>query len=288
MIPKIPHLDQSSNIAALGLVRARLRPQIEQRQRYHRAQYQRILSGGEPPAGLDREYALAWLRSLIRGNHVTLMRIARVEAANDDLPLPAPDFPNDDDRGWRTKAGLSSGPPPPKRQRPVDQNGALIDAQRAKSKGNATSPKYAGFTSRAISAAGPEDFCAFRAAGNSPNKNNPGSSRTGCAVTGGRMQLVEWKRVRKGASLRGFASVVFLGIGLPDVPVHRTAGGQPWAAIPGKPRMGPDGQLIRNAAGKIEYSPVFGFTSKKLREAFSQRVCQLVAEREAGAFEDAS
>jgi hypothetical protein len=99
-----------------------------------------------------------------------------------------------------------------------------------------------------------------------------------------RMRLVGWRRLRRG-SLVGFADVELPAFGL------RFCGcsvfeknGRRWATLPGRPQV-KDGQLIRDDAGKLVYEPSAIWLDTRLGEAFSGRVCELVAGADPSAFE---
>jgi hypothetical protein len=104
----------------------------------------------------------------------------------------------------------------------------------------------------------------------------------GATVSGERMQLVTWTRLRKN-SLFGFATVSLpIGLTLIDCPVLES-NGRRWATLPSKAQI-EDGQQRRDANGKPAYSPLGEWQSKKLRDAFSDRIISLVLERDPGAF----
>jgi hypothetical protein len=93
------------------------------------------------------------------------------------------------------------------------------------------------------------------------------------------MRLLAFKEVTKG-SLRGFADVELpIGLVILECPVHRASNGRPWAALPAKAQVDSDGRQRRDERGKPAYSPVLKWRSDKLREAFSARVVELVAQQ---------
>jgi hypothetical protein len=89
------------------------------------------------------------------------------------------------------------------------------------------------------------------------------------------------------ASLRGFATIELpIGLVIRDCPVHLRQGA--WAALRAKPQVDRDGRTIRDERGKLAYTAVLDWDSKTLREAFSERVVELVRERHPDAFGDAT
>jgi hypothetical protein len=100
-------------------------------------------------------------------------------------------------------------------------------------------------------------------------------------VSGERMKLLGFKRVRKDA-LRGFAEVQFPnGMIIPDVPVYRETTGRLRAQIPGKIQFNSaTSEVIRTPRGKPAYTPCFRFSSKRLDQAFNERVVELVIDHD--------
>ena len=47
-----------------------------------------------------------------------------------------------------------------------------------------------------------------------------------------------------------------------------------WCGMPGKPRLDRDGNLVRAASGKPEYSKVIWFEGRAVSDAFSARVIE--------------
>jgi hypothetical protein len=87
----------------------------------------------------------------------------------------------------------------------------------------------------------------------------------------------EWRPLRKN-SLVGFAKVELpSGMILADVTVLAGANG-PWASPPSKPMIGSDGVVMKDASGKVRYSPIIEFTSKEIRNRFSAAVIEAVRE----------
>jgi hypothetical protein len=81
----------------------------------------------------------------------------------------------------------------------------------------------------------------------------------------------EWKPMHR-ATLRGFCKVTMpSGMILADVSVHLDSG-KSWAMPASKPMIGRDGNVLRDQAGKVRYSPIVSFASKELRDRFSVAV----------------
>jgi hypothetical protein len=106
-------------------------------------------------------------------------------------------------------------------------------------------------------------------------------------MTGERMSLVAWRPLVKG-SLRGFATVRLpIGMVIRDCPVNESHG-KFWAGLPAKPQIDREGRILRDDRGKTAYTAVLEWESRKLRDAFSDRVIELVRERDPTAFKTAS
>ena len=87
------------------------------------------------------------------------------------------------------------------------------------------------------------------------------------------IQIREWRPLRKG-SLVGFAKVELpSGMILNDVTILSGDRGA-WASPPSKPMIDRDGIAMKDANGKLKYSPVVEFASKEVRERFSNAVVE--------------
>jgi hypothetical protein len=69
-----------------------------------------------------------------------------------------------------------------------------------------------------------------------------------------------------------------------DVAIHHRNGAR-WAQLPAKPQI-KDGTLVKDATGKVQYTPVLEFTSRAVRDAFSAAVIRAVLDRTPYAFEE--
>ena len=79
--------------------------------------------------------------------------------------------------------------------------------------------------------------------------------------------------MRKG-SLLGFAKVELpSGMVLIDVTILSGERGA-WASPPSKPMIDRDGVAMKDANGKVKYSPLVEFASKEVRERFSSAVVE--------------
>lgn len=75
-------------------------------------------------------------------------------------------------------------------------------------------------------------------------------------------------------TLRGFVRVQLAsGMVLHDVAIHQS-NGSAWASPASKPRIGRDGAVIRDSAGKTQYDAVVTFASRELRDRFSSAVIE--------------
>ena len=89
------------------------------------------------------------------------------------------------------------------------------------------------------------------------------------------MRLLSWRRLRKG-QLLGFAAVELpIGLQLFDVPVLRGRDGV-WASLPNRPEIDEQRRQRVGLDGKPTYARVAAWRSKKLEQAFRERVVELV------------
>jgi hypothetical protein len=87
--------------------------------------------------------------------------------------------------------------------------------------------------------------------------------------------VLDWKSLERN-TLRGFANVVVkeLQLVIRDVAIHERDGKR-WVQLPGKPQIDRDGNTIRDPAiGRIKYVPVLEFGSRRVADAFGQRVLE--------------
>jgi hypothetical protein len=80
--------------------------------------------------------------------------------------------------------------------------------------------------------------------------------------------LLEWRPVIR-SSLRGFAKFR-LGrtLVINDCPAH-CSHGRKWVALPAKPQLSRERELVRDANGKLQYSAVLEWTDRTASDAFS-------------------
>jgi DNA-binding cell septation regulator SpoVG len=97
-----------------------------------------------------------------------------------------------------------------------------------------------------------------------------------CEKMSEKMRLLGWRRLPKG-SLLGFAEIELpIGLVIREIPVLRGPEG-PWAALPGKPELDRDNRTVRlGPDGRPLYRELMVWRSRRLREAFSERVVALV------------
>jgi hypothetical protein len=96
--------------------------------------------------------------------------------------------------------------------------------------------------------------------------------------------VLGWRGMRKGALL-GFVKIELpSGMIISDVTVLTGANG-PWASPPSKPQVGRDGVVIKDAGGKVRYSPVIEFRDKQTRDRFSAQVVEALKVSHPEAFE---
>jgi DNA-binding cell septation regulator SpoVG len=85
------------------------------------------------------------------------------------------------------------------------------------------------------------------------------------------MKILDWRAMRRN-SLLGFVKVELpSGMVIADVTILSGDKGA-WASPPSKPLIGRDGAVLKDAAGKARYQPIIDFTSKEVRNRFSEGV----------------
>jgi len=94
--------------------------------------------------------------------------------------------------------------------------------------------------------------------------------------------LLAWKPMRRGGLL-GFARIrLGRAMIVNDVSVAHS-NGKAWAAMPSKPRLDANGAAMRDARGKILYTPLIEWDDKDTRDKFSISVIQAVEAQHPGA-----
>jgi len=79
-------------------------------------------------------------------------------------------------------------------------------------------------------------------------------------------------------TLRGFADTELpIGLMIREIAMH-SSHARIWAAFPAKPQLSQDGQP-RRVDSKIAYSPVLEWRTSRLREAFFDRVVEVVRQQ---------
>ncbi|MDA8249487.1 MAG: hypothetical protein M0Z28_09920 [Rhodospirillales bacterium] len=95
----------------------------------------------------------------------------------------------------------------------------------------------------------------------------------------------EWKPLRKG-SLLGFVTVTMRsGLIFREVSVLASHD-KVWASPASKPMIDRNGCVMKNAAGKIRYSPIVSFVDATIRERWSAAVVAAVRAAYPEAFSD--
>ena len=96
-------------------------------------------------------------------------------------------------------------------------------------------------------------------------------------MTEQRMRLVSWRPLRQGGLL-GFATVELpIGLHINECPVLNGAEGV-WASLPAKPQLDREGRRRMGFDGKPVWQDVLAWRSRRLQQAFSDRVVALVRE----------
>lgn len=89
------------------------------------------------------------------------------------------------------------------------------------------------------------------------------------------LRLVNWRALRRG-KLFGFADVELpIGLRINECPVLDGPEGV-WASLPTRPELDRDGAVRLGANGERVYQILFEWRTRRLREAFSERVVSLV------------
>jgi hypothetical protein len=91
------------------------------------------------------------------------------------------------------------------------------------------------------------------------------------------IEVTGFKRFEKG-TLLGFADIVIreLRLKVHEIALHEK-GSARWASMPSKPWL-KDGVAVRGDDGKIQYSPLFEFETREVRDAFSREVWRALLE----------
>jgi|HubBroStandDraft_4_1064222.scaffolds.fasta_scaffold10181_3 hypothetical protein len=90
-----------------------------------------------------------------------------------------------------------------------------------------------------------------------------------------RMQLLEWRRIDKGA-LIGRASVLLPnGLQIADVGIF-AKDGRSWAQLPAEPMRDAAGQMLKDDKGKVRYRSALRWSTKDLQDGFSSALVGLI------------
>jgi DNA-binding cell septation regulator SpoVG len=88
-------------------------------------------------------------------------------------------------------------------------------------------------------------------------------------------RILEWRPLRK-KSLHGFVKVQMpSGMIVIDVKILTGERGA-WASPPSKPVMSSDGTTLKDDNGKVRYSSIIEFTSKDIRNSWSDAVIDAI------------
>ncbi len=98
------------------------------------------------------------------------------------------------------------------------------------------------------------------------------------------IRILDWKPLRRD-SLLGFAKVEHpSGMVVSDVTILNGDRG-PWASPPSKPMIGADGVALKGDSGKLRYSPIIEFTSREVRNRWSDAVIEAMRSAHPEAFQ---
>lgn len=90
-----------------------------------------------------------------------------------------------------------------------------------------------------------------------------------------RMQLLDWKRIDRGALLGRAKVLLPCGLEIADIGLFRKEG-QTWAQLPSEAMRDAAGQVIKDDRGKARYRSPLKWSSRDLQERFSQALTALV------------
>ena len=89
------------------------------------------------------------------------------------------------------------------------------------------------------------------------------------------MELLDWKRIDKGA-LVGRATILLpSGLQIGDIGVF-TKDAQSWAQLPSEAMRDADGQLLKDDRGKPRYRSPLKWATRELQERFSAALIALI------------
>jgi hypothetical protein len=92
-----------------------------------------------------------------------------------------------------------------------------------------------------------------------------------------RMRLLAWRPLRQGRLL-GFCTIELpIGLQIHEVPVLHGLEGL-WAALPAKPELTRENQVRIGPDGKVLYRDLLSWRTRRLKNAFSERVIALLRE----------
>jgi hypothetical protein len=101
------------------------------------------------------------------------------------------------------------------------------------------------------------------------------------------MQLRNWRPVQRN-TLRGFINVTVPAIGLTiDYVAIHVLGSRRWTALPVRPLIDSEGQLLRDEAGKIKYVATFRWITHGIARRFSALCIELLLTHHPDALDDA-
>lgn len=91
----------------------------------------------------------------------------------------------------------------------------------------------------------------------------------------GRMQLLDWKRIGKGA-LVGRATILLpSGLQIAEVGIFQKDG-RSWAQLPSEPMRDAAGQLLKDDRGKTRYRSPLKWATRELQDGFSSALVGLI------------
>ena len=90
-----------------------------------------------------------------------------------------------------------------------------------------------------------------------------------------RLQLLEWKRIDKGALVGRATALLPSGLQIGDIGIF-TKDGRSWAQLPSEAMRDADGQPLKDDRGKTRYRSPLKWTTRELQDGFSAALVALI------------
>ena len=90
-----------------------------------------------------------------------------------------------------------------------------------------------------------------------------------------KIQLLEWKRIDKGALVGRAAALLPNGLQISDIGIF-TKDGRSWAQLPSEAMRDADRQPLKDDRGKVRYRSPLKWTTRELQDHFSDALVALI------------